>query len=110
MPSFKEIFDEMEDELAVFARKSWATYKDEATQDAKEFLGSSREKLQRWITALSQGAIDQDDFEWLMSSQKELAKLNALTRQGLSAIKMERFLNGVVDIIISTVFRLIPGA
>lgn len=109
MPSFTNVLEALETELAEFAKRSWADYKDEATADAKAFINSSKADLERWTKSLANGAINQEDFEWLLASQKDLGQLKALTQSGLTKIKLERFINGVIDTIISTVFKLIPA-
>ncbi|MES1226683.1 MAG: hypothetical protein ABUT20_65015, partial [Bacteroidota bacterium] len=56
---------------------------------------------------LAEGNLTTEDFEWLMFRQKDLVVMNALKQAGLAEIRIEGFKQGVIGIIIDSVFDLL---
>ncbi len=105
--SFDELFDTLTEQLANLATLSLKKYTAEAKSDALQFLGEMKNKLTRWTVLLAQGDITTEDFEWLVTSQKDLVKMNGLKQAGLAAIRVDQFKNSVMNMIVDTVFNFI---
>lgn len=106
---FTAIFTELENGVIALAKTSFKSYINEAEQDAKNLLDGMKDKLQRWVLLLAQGALTIDDFELLITAQKDLVVMAALEQAGLAEIKAEQFRDSVVNLIIDTVLSVIPG-
>lgn len=102
MAEFKAILKDMETQIALLAKTTVTKYKDEAIEDGKEILATVKEDLERWVSLLAQGFIKPAEFEWLVNSDKELVKMTALKKAGLSAIRAEQFGMSVLNVIANT--------
>lgn len=106
MSDFDVFIDSLKKELADFAEYSWKTYRSEAIKDGKAFIEKSKSDLERWTKMLAQGDLTRDDFEWLMVGKKDLAELVALKQKGLAKVALDRFVNGLIDTVVSTAFKI----
>lgn len=106
MANFDDFVDAMKIELVEFAEYSWNLYKTAAVDDAKLFFEQSKVDLERWTKMLAAGDLTRDDFEWLVVGKKDLAKLVALKQKGLGNVALDRFVNGLIDTIVATAFKV----
>jgi hypothetical protein len=104
MSNFDDYVQAVEGGVKELAKKTLKGFKDEALSDAKEFLQSSQDDLQRWTKLLARGELSQDDFEWLVVGRKDVAELHALKQSGLAMIRLDRFRNALLDLVIDTAF------
>jgi galactokinase len=104
MSNFDDYVQAVEEGVKELAKKTLKGFKDEALSDAKEFLQSSQDDLQRWTKLLARGELSQDDFEWLVVGRKDVAELHALKQSGLAMIRLDRFRNALLDLVIDTAF------
>lgn len=105
MASFDEFLEILKTELVKFAEDSWNTNKAAAVNDGRAFLEKSKADLERWTKMLAKGDLTRDDFKWLVIGKKDLAELVALKQKGLAKVALDRFVNGLIDTIISTAFK-----
>lgn len=105
MSTFEEFSKTLKIELSEFAEYSWKSYKTEAVKDGKAFLDKSNTDLERWTNLLASSDLTPDDYEWLLTSKKDLAELVALKRKGLTKVALDRFTNGLIDTIVATAFK-----
>jgi DNA topoisomerase VI subunit B len=73
-------------------------------QDVKDFLTNSKDDLQRWTVELAEQQITKAEFEDLVQGQIDVALLHALKETGLAQIELDKFKNGVVEIIVGVAF------
>jgi hypothetical protein len=104
---FKEIFSELKKEITTLAQATVKNYTKEAVADGKQFLLESEEKLKRWTLLLADKQLTTEDFEWLVLSQKDLAKMEALKQSGLALARIDAFRLSLLNLIIDTVFNLL---
>jgi hypothetical protein len=108
MATFNEFWVQLENELIGFAEGSLKNYRDTAIKDGRAFLEKTKIDLERWTKMLAEGRLTRDDFEWLVKGKKDLAKLDALKQEGLAQVALDRFINGLIDTIVSTAFKAFP--
>ena len=106
MATFNDFWNALKDELVEFAAYSWKDHQKEAVKDGKKFLEQSKADLERWSKMLAKGELTRDDFEWLLVGKKDLAELVALKQKGLAKVALDRFVNGLIDTIVSTAFKV----
>lgn len=104
MSDFDVFVDAVEDGVKELAKKSLKGFKEETVSDTKEFLAAAKKDLQRWTKLLARGDLSQDDFEWLVLGRKEVAELHALKQSGLAMVRLDRFKNGLLNLVIDTAF------
>lgn len=106
MATFNEFWDELKKELVEFADYSWKEYRNAAIKDGGAFLEKTKADIKRWTNMLATGDLTQEDFEWLIAGKKDLMELTALKRKGLSLVARDRFVNGLIDTVVATAFRI----
>lgn len=110
MPGFDDFLTKVRRKLTDLAKKNLAEHRDEAVADGKAFLEETRLDLERWTGLLADGKLSRDDFEWLVAGKKDLAELALLKQKGLARVRIDRFRNGLIDIVIDTaVSTFVPG-
>lgn len=72
-----------------------------AIESGTKFLNRYEAELTDWQTQLADGDIDEDDLRWLLESRDDLVALDALKKEGLSKESLDRFITGLIDVIIS---------
>lgn len=105
MATFDEFISALQTELVDFVEYSWKTYKTAAVKDGRSFIEKSKPDLERWTKMLAKKELTRDDFEWLMVGKRDLADLVALKQKGLAKVALDRFVNGLIDTIVSTAFK-----
>ena len=108
MIDFKKIFETLKTQVEELARSSLKKYKNEAIKDGKKMLEAMKEDLKRWTVLLAEGKLTTKDFEWLINSQKDIVELSVLKQAGLSAIRIQQFRDSVLNLVVDTIFDLIP--
>jgi len=104
---FEEIFKSLKSQVEELARMFLQQYSKQAVKDGRKFLEETRENLKRWTVLLVEKRITTEDFEWLVLSQKDLAKMLALKQAGLSVIRIEQFRNSLLNLVVDTIFGIV---
>ena len=102
MADFNQIFTDIKNQLGPLAEQNLEEFAGQGKQDAEAFLEESRANLQKWIQQLADGAIDQDEFNFLVDSQKAAAKMTALRATNAGQIRIDKFRNSVFSVVVST--------
>ncbi|MCP4576596.1 MAG: hypothetical protein GY846_09970 [Deltaproteobacteria bacterium] len=104
MSNFDDFLDVIEEGVKELAKKTLKGFRDESVADARNFLEASKSDLQRWTKLLASGDLSQDDFEWLVIGRKDVAELHTLKQAGLALVRLDRFKNALLDLVIDTAF------
>jgi hypothetical protein len=103
MASCNDIWVKLGAELVEFAVYDWPDNRAAAVSDGMDFLEKTRDDIQRWCKMLEEGTYSRVDFAALLAEKKDLAELPQLRRRGLSRAELDRFMNGLIDTVVSTV-------
>jgi len=76
-------------------------YLQDAQSDGNAFLESTKQDLLVWTQQLADGLLSQEEFEFLVKGQKDLAKMEALTQAGVGAAKIEAVRSGVINAVLT---------
>ena len=104
MANFNEFSNALKKGIEELAKKSVKEFRKAAEKDGKAFVEETKEDLRRWTKLLARGDLTKDDFEWLVVGKKDLAEMEALKRAGLSLVRLQRFQNALVSLVIDTAF------
>ena len=107
MKTFMEFWIQLLTNVESFAADKWNELKDDAVEDSKKFLTEVKDDIQRWISLLAEGKLTTDDLGWLIKGKREVAELLFLKQKGLAKPELDKFFKGLLEIIISTAFKLI---
>ena len=104
---FEKLLKELKDEIVADAKNKFGEEGKVIVDDMKAYLESSKEKLKKWSKLFVQGAIDKDELEWLLKSQKDLLVMTALVKTGVTKIQAGHFKNRVITIVLNKLVGLI---
>ena len=106
MATFDDFLGELKKEIAAYAVASWKRYKDAAISDGNAFVANLEADLETWTSELADGELSQEDFIWLIEGKKDLAELEALKQAGLTEARLEEFVNGLTDLVVTTAAKV----
>jgi hypothetical protein len=75
-----------------------------ARDDVSDFLAAAQDDLVRWTKQLREGKLTRKQFGSLVRGQKDLATLAALTQAGRAAASLQRFRDGLIDLVVNKAF------
>lgn len=107
MANFEEFLNELKDGIAELAKKEAGEFVMQAKNDSQAFLDKMKDDLQTWFKQLTDGQLSKADFEYLVKGRKDVAEMAALTQIGLAKVRVERIMNGVIDLVIRTALKAI---
>lgn len=99
--NFDQFFETIKTGAVDIAKAEAADFVQQATDDGKQFLDDSKDKLIKWVKMLNDGDLDKAEFESLVRGQKDLAQMVALKQAGMAAIRIDRIRVAVIDLIIT---------
>jgi hypothetical protein len=105
MADFNAFVGEVKTQVSQLAQNTLNEFRTAALDDANAFLNQVQADLQLWTTQLTQGLLKQDEFEDLVKGEKDLAQMQALKTAGLAQARLDAFVNGVIDAVISAAFK-----
>lgn len=109
MADFNKIFNDIKNALGPLAEKDIKEFANQAKQDAEAFLQQSRAKLALWVQQLADKDIDEDEFRVLVESQKVAAEMELLRAASAGTVRIERFRDSVVGLVVTTAVTAIAG-
>jgi len=109
MADFNRIFDHIKAQLGPLAEQSLKEFAGQGKQDATAFLEQSRANLEKWTQQLANNEIDEDEFTWLVESQKAAAEMTALQAANAGVVRIEQFRNSVLKLVIKTAVATVAG-
>lgn len=104
---FDKLLKELKEEIVADAKEKFGEEGKLIVSDMKDYLKSSEEKLKKWAGLFIAGAIDKDELEWLLKSQKDLLVMKALVKAGVNKIKAGHYKNRVISIVLNKLVSLV---
>jgi hypothetical protein len=101
MPAFDDFRTAVLDGAEGLARNLLHGSVADARADAEAFLRKSAAKFQDWSQQVAEGKLTQDEFAFLVRSERDLAELNGLTRAGIAATKVDQFRGELVNLAVT---------
>jgi hypothetical protein len=102
MADFNQIFNDIKSQLGPLAEQNLKQFAAQGKQDAEAFLEQSRSNLQKWVQQLANKEIDEDEFRWLVESQKAAAEMVALRAANAGTLQTEQFRDSVLNVVVTT--------
>ena len=97
--------DDLTTQLKTLATTEWSDCKSAAIQDGIAFLQQSRADIQNWTLKAATGDLTKDELQWLVKGKMDVAELHALTQAGLAAVRVQKFREAVVGIVVGSIFK-----
>jgi hypothetical protein len=105
--NIENILKEIKKELLILFSDHFKNLTDQSKKDLENFLSKTEEKLSRWTLLLAEQKITNEEFEWLVKSQKDLLVLTSLQEGGISKIRLSNIKNQAINTIIKTILTSI---
>ena len=109
MADFNQIFNDIKSQLGPLAEQNLKEFAGQGKQDAEAFLEQSKANLENWMQQLADKEIDQDEFTFLVESQKAAAEMTALRAVNAGTVRIEQFRDSVFKVVISTAVSALTG-
>ena len=104
-----ELFRRWKDKSAEMLQKEIRTLIDDVKNDGLGTIREQGEKLERYLNQLSADEITMDDFEMYMSDMERLARMEARKAKVEAKAAWQRIGNGIADLIIGDLLKLLKG-
>ena len=101
--NFDQLYENLKSGVESVAKESLEGYVSQATRDGKNALQEIRSNLVRWATEVETGALTREDLQFLLQEETELEELTSLKEAGLASVQIDKFRNGLINMIIGTV-------
>ncbi|WP_221392721.1 hypothetical protein [Dyadobacter sp. NIV53] len=105
--NFDQIYQSLQTGVESVAKESLDGYVNQAKKDGEQALGTIKENLQRWAIEVESGALNKEDLEFLLQGEEALDELVALKEAGLAAVQIDKFRNGLINMIIGTITGIV---
>lgn len=104
MSGYDDFVDAVKEGVEGLAERIFKEFKTEAVADTEGFLEQSMQDFERWTGLLGSGVLSEDDFEWLVMGRKDVMDLVRLKELGFSQVRIDRFKNVFLDLLIEKAF------
>jgi hypothetical protein len=108
MANVDEILKSLKDGLAGIAKDAVKGNLDSVKGELNEIKEWMEGDVKTWTQMLANGELTKQDFQDNLNSQKDLLKLVVLKIQGKILISADKFTSSIIDLVSSTVTKLIP--
>jgi len=106
MSDFDKFWEALKAGVGDLAKQLGQQYWQAALQDGNNFLSAQQAQLQRWTVELAARKLSKAEFEDLVIGQKDLAEMVILKQAGLAQVQIDRFVNGVINLVINTAIKV----
>ena len=106
LPRFRKIMKEMSSNVEDLTKLTVRKYQKDAKRDAEKLIKGMKRDLRRWTRMLERGDLTTMDFEFLVKSNVDSAKMSALESSGIAIIRLQAYRTSLFNLIIDTVFGL----
>jgi len=109
MADFNQIFNDIKSQLGPLAEQDLKEFAGQGKQDAEAFLEQSRANLAKWVQQLAAKEINQDEFTFLVESQKAAAEMTALQAANAAQVRIDQFRDSVFSVVVKTAVTAVAG-
>ena len=105
--NFTDIFQQLKANVLNLAETNVKEFASSAKKDAQKILDTMKSDLKQWAQQLADGEITKKEFEFLVRTEKDSFKMEGLKQKGLAKVEIDKFRNGVINMITDTIFNFI---
>ncbi len=104
---FDQLYGLLKNNIASVAKDTVTDYITEAKRDGQQALESMKENLQHWTQEVENGAMTAEDLRFLLNGEGALDEMIALKQAGLAAVEVDKFKDGLINMVIGTITGLV---
>ncbi len=101
------IISEVTSKIVDLAKQEAEGYIEQASHDAIDFVKLVFDNMNRWAKLVISEELTVNEFKFLLKGQKELLVMHSLSLAGLAAVRLQRLRDGIINILVSTVTKMI---
>jgi hypothetical protein len=105
MSNDNNFLSSLEKNMVDYVDTSWSSDKSVIQQNIKEFINESKQDLEKWTLLLVNGMLSKKDYEWLVESKADLARMIILKNITIAKSAANSLIYGLLDKIINTAFN-----
>ena len=105
--NFDEIYQSLKNGVVTVAKDNLQEYENAAKADGQAVLSGMKTSLQQWAIEVENGSMTKEDLEFLLQGEESLDEMRALKEAGLAAVRIDKFRNGLVNMVIGTLTSLV---
>lgn len=109
IPDMTQLLSDVETQIAALAQSTVSNFKTQAIADGNTLVNQVKDDVSRWTFLLASGQLKINEFEFLVSSQKDMVKMLGLEQAGLAQVRILHFSEGVLNIVIDVALRTVVG-
>jgi hypothetical protein len=103
--NFDTYLIQLKADIKAMAVDEWADYKDAVLDDGRALLRLTQSDLERWGALVACKELTSDDLHWLVKGKMDAAELCALKEKGLTKVRIEKFRNSVVSLVVGSLVK-----
>jgi hypothetical protein len=109
MATFDQFTQALDAALKELVARTLDDVKDAATKDGDRYLKKCKADLEKWTVQLAKNELSAADFAFCLRSETDLGAMIALERAGLTAIRLSRFRDDLVQTVVHTAATVFLG-
>lgn len=109
MADFRAFLSAFQDGVRQLIGNTLHDFQSAAEHDVRAYLEQARADLERWVAMLAEDQLTRDEFEFLVKGRKDLAEMQALEQAGLALVRVDRFRDQLLDLVVGTAVNLATG-
>ncbi len=102
-----QLFDTLKAGVIALAKSTLQDYVSQATQDGQNTIDQFASDIERWAEKVASGDLTVDNVKFLAEGKKELMEMKALEQIGIARIEIDNFKSGIVDLIVTTISKML---
>ena len=110
MAEFDDVLNEIKDSSVQAAKTQLQDLLQQAKGDSSAFARENAASLERWIVQLSNGDLDQDEFNELIAAQRAAAEQFVNTQEIAGQVRARDLTLNVIDIAVTKVVPVLIAA
>lgn len=103
MADILDIVNGIKGDIVALAQTHCAGFEQEAKADGEAFVAACKDEFPKWTAYVVGGKISTKELDSLVRGRRDLATMTALKLKGLAQIRIDKFVNGIID---STIKRI----
>src|ERR1700754_2614868 len=105
--NFDQLFQDLKTGAITLAKTSLDNYVEQAKSDGQAALDAMKTNLTHWTQEVENGALTMDDLKFLLQEDAALTEMTALKQAGLAEVRIDKFKDDVINLVLGAVIDLI---
>ena len=102
-----QLVQNLESGVESLAKTSLQNYENEAKTDGNNVINTIKIDLEEWTKEAADGSLTMEDVAYLIKEEEAFDEMVSLKQAGLTEVRIDKFKNDLIDLIVNTVFGAI---